>query len=73
MEGLPVHSIADGIVTNIIYEQSWGCLVAVQSRLRVCGTVTSFYGHLSRYIDVKVGQGVNVGDKIEEIATTGVG
>lgn len=67
MEGLPIHSIASGVVTNILYEQSWGYLVAIQSSLKKSGTITSFYGHLSRFIDVEVGQKISVGDKIGDI------
>lgn len=67
MEGLPIHSIASGVVTNIVYEQSWGYLVAVQSTLKRSGTVTSFYGHLSRFVDVEIGQKIKVGEKIGDL------
>ncbi len=69
LEGLPVHAMADGTVTLILYEQSWGCLVAVESRLKHFGTVTWFYAHLSRFIDVEVGQKVSTGDKIGDIGS----
>ncbi len=50
-----------------MYEQSWGFLVAIESNLRVHGTVTFFYGHLSHSIDVRIGQKVSAGDKIGEL------
>jgi murein DD-endopeptidase MepM/ murein hydrolase activator NlpD len=59
--------MAPGVVTNILYEQSWGFLIAIESNLKHSGAVTAFYGHLSRYIDVKIGQRVETGDKIGEL------
>lgn len=67
LDGLPIHSIADGVITHILYEQSWGVLVAIESNLSVHGTVTFFYGHLSHCIDVRIGQKVVAGDKIGEL------
>lgn len=69
MEGLPIHSVSDGVVSHIIYEQSWGFLVAIESNLRVHGTVTFFYGHLSHCIDVHIGQKVVAGEKIGELGS----
>ncbi len=69
LEGLPVHSIADGVVTGIRYEQSWGFMVTVESNLKMSNTITAIYGHLSKFIDVEVGQKVNTGDKIGDIAS----
>lgn len=67
IEGLPIHSIADGIVTELLYEQSWGFLVTVESNLRYHGTVTVVYAHLSKYLDVEIGQRVKKGDKIGDL------
>ncbi|MBN1757356.1 MAG: peptidoglycan DD-metalloendopeptidase family protein [Chitinispirillaceae bacterium] len=69
LEGLPVHSIADGVVTGIMYEQSWGFRVTVESNLKMHNTVTVIYGHLSKFIDVKLGQKISTGDKIGDIAS----
>ncbi len=67
MEGLPIHSVSDGVVSHIVYEQSWGFLVAIESYLKVHGTITFFYGHLSHCIDVRIGQKVAAGEKIGEL------
>jgi murein DD-endopeptidase MepM/ murein hydrolase activator NlpD len=67
MEGMSIHAIADGIVTNMLYDLSWGYFVAIQSNLPVTGMVTAFYGHLSHDIDVRIGESVEVGDKIGEM------
>jgi len=67
LEGLPIHAVADGIVTCVLYEQSWGFLVGMESELPVSGTVTIIYAHLSQFIDVGVGQSVSVGDKIGDL------
>ncbi len=67
MEGLPVHAIAEGIVTKILYDLSWVYLVAIQSNVPVAGVITTFYAHLSHYVDLEIGQQVKAGDKIGEI------
>lgn len=72
LEGLPVHCIGDGVVVCIHHDISWGCLVAVEHRLKRDRYVTSYYAHLSHDIDVVLGQDVRRGDKLGEIgpATT---
>ncbi|NLE01117.1 MAG: peptidoglycan DD-metalloendopeptidase family protein [Fibrobacter sp.] len=66
--GLPIHAILDGIVVRIQHEQSWGNLVAVESRLCDNSPVTVYYGHLSSYICVKTGDIVKSGELIGETA-----
>lgn len=67
LEGLPIHSIADGYVVLIQHESSWGTLIAIESRISNKNIITTFYGHLSEYIDVTVGDFVTKGSKIGEI------
>jgi murein DD-endopeptidase MepM/ murein hydrolase activator NlpD len=65
--GLPVHAIMDGRVVHIQHEESWGCLVCVESVLENGVRVCSYYGHLSSNLDARLGQIVRMGDKIGEI------
>lgn len=63
LEGLPVHSIADGIVRSMTHESSWGNLLVIESK--VAGTmITHLYGHLAEEMDVSVGDSVRAGQKI---------
>ncbi len=66
-EGMPVHSIMDGRVVLFQHEESWGCLVCIESQLEDRSTVCTYYGHLSGNLDVYVGKIVKKGDKIGEI------
>jgi hypothetical protein len=65
--GLAIHAIMNGIVVQIMHSASWGCLVAVQSSLRDSTLVTVYYGHLSKRINVRLGDLVRMGDNIGEI------
>lgn len=65
--GMPVHSIMDGRVVLILHEESWGCLVCIESMLPNRQIVCAYYGHLSGNLDVTVGQVLKTGDKIGEI------
>lgn len=66
-DGMPVHSIMDGRVVLIQHEESWGCLVCVESMLPDSQVVCTYYGHLSSNLDVTVGKLLQAGDKIGEI------
>jgi len=65
--GLPVHAIMDGKVVQIQHEESWGCLVCIESILPDSEVVCAYYGHLSSSLDVYIGQDINKGDKLGEI------
>ena len=65
--GMPVHSIMDGNVALIQHEESWGCLICVESMLPNNQIVCAYYGHLSCNLDVVVGKLLKKGDKIGEI------
>jgi murein DD-endopeptidase MepM/ murein hydrolase activator NlpD len=65
--GMPIHSIMDGRVALIQHEESWGCLVCIESMLPNKQIVCSYYGHLSSNLDVAVGQILKEGDKLGEI------
>jgi hypothetical protein len=65
--GMPVHSIMAGRVALIQHEESWGCLVCVESILPDKQIVCAYYGHLSCNLDVAIGKIVRKGDKIGEI------
>ncbi len=70
MEGLPVHSVANGRVRRISHELSWGCMVAIETAVSSQDTVCVIYGHLSRFINVKVGDEVFMGQKIGQIGNS---
>jgi murein DD-endopeptidase MepM/ murein hydrolase activator NlpD len=65
--GMPVHSIMAGRVMLIQHEDSWGCLVCIESRLPDGSPVTCYYGHLAHQVTVVAGQTVQMGDVIGEI------
>jgi murein DD-endopeptidase MepM/ murein hydrolase activator NlpD len=65
--GMPIHSIMDGWVVLIQHEESWGCLVCVESMLPDNQIVCVYYGHLSSNIDVTIGKILKAGDIIGEI------
>jgi hypothetical protein len=66
-DGMPVHSIMGGRVVLIQHEESWGCLVCIESMLPDSQIVCTYYGHLSSNLDVTVGKLLQAGDKIGEI------
>ncbi|MBN1760207.1 MAG: peptidoglycan DD-metalloendopeptidase family protein [Chitinispirillaceae bacterium] len=66
-EGMPVHAVTDGRVALIQHEESWGCLVGIESVLEDYKQVCIYYGHLSANPDVYLGKIVEAGDKIGEI------
>ncbi len=66
-EGMPVHSIANGRVAFIQHDESWGCLVCIESKLSNGKVICSYYGHLSANLDVYIGKVIEKGDKIGEI------
>ncbi len=69
-EGVPVHSISNGIVKKVSHDVSWAVLVAVASFLPGSDTITIFYGHLSRYLSVEPGNHVYIGQKIGQIGNS---
>jgi len=69
-EGLPVHSICNGIVKEISHNLSWGNLVVVESVLKDSDTICVIYGHLSPYNNLNVGDTVSAGDRIGQIGNS---
>lgn len=69
LDGLPIHSIADGIVVLNLYEPTWGNLIAIESKLPNGKIINHFYGHLSSDVDVKAGDTVKCGQKIGNTGT----
>ncbi len=63
LEGLPVHSIADGVVRTVQHNASWGNIIVIES-LVDGKPVTHFYGHLAEEVDVLPGDMVYAGKKI---------
>jgi murein DD-endopeptidase MepM/ murein hydrolase activator NlpD len=70
LEGVPVHAIADGIVKQVSHNLSWGSMVVVETISPASDTVCAIYGHLSRFINVNVGDLVKTGDKIGQIGNS---
>jgi hypothetical protein len=69
-EGVPVHSISNGVIKKISHDISWGTLVAIESCLPGNDTITIIYGHLSRYLSINVGEQVYTGQKIGQIGNS---
>lgn len=69
-EGLPVHSISNGIIKQISHDLSWGNVVVVETCLPNSDTVTIIYGHLSRFIPVSIGDKVYLGQRIGQIGNS---
>jgi len=70
LEGLPVHSISDGIVRLVQHNLSWGVLIAIESRRKNGKPIVIFYGHLGNQIEVKPGQYVTAGQMIGKIGNS---
>jgi murein DD-endopeptidase MepM/ murein hydrolase activator NlpD len=76
LEGLPVHSMCDGIVKLISHNFSWGTLVVIESVADTTidksqpDTVCAIYGHLSPYLNVVLGDTIHTGDKIGQIGSS---
>jgi hypothetical protein len=64
---MPVHAVMAGRVMLVQHEESWGCLVCIESKLPDGSPVTHYYGHLSSEVCVYPGQIVRMGDMIGEI------
>jgi hypothetical protein len=67
LQGLPVHAIADGVVCRVLYDLSWGTVVAIEHQLETGAFVTSYYAHLNHDVDVSPGQAVSLGEKLGEV------
>lgn len=67
LEGLPIHSISNGIVRRIQHESSWGTMIVVESQLQSGESITTLYAHLSRMVDVLPGDILYPGKKIGRI------
>lgn len=66
LEGLPIHSIAHGVVRLVQHDLSWGTMIVIESNIR--GTpVTHLYAHLAEELDVLPGDMVYPGQKIGTI------
>lgn len=76
LEGLPIHSMGNGIVKLISHNFSWGTLVVVESVTEniidttKADTVCAIYGHLSPYLNVAIGDTLHTGDKIGQIGSS---
>lgn len=70
LEGLPIHSIADGVVRSVQHDLSWGVLIAIESRRKDGSPVLIFYGHLGNQIEVIPGQRVIAGQVIGKIGNS---
>jgi len=68
LPGLAVHAITDGIVIRILYDQTWGNCVAIESRIGKKKFINHFYGHLDDVLFVKTGERICCG---QLIGTTG--
>jgi hypothetical protein len=69
-EGLPVHSISNGIVQRISHDLSWGMLVAVETCTPADDTLTIIYGHLSRFVSIAAGDSIYIGQRIGQIGNS---
>jgi murein DD-endopeptidase MepM/ murein hydrolase activator NlpD len=67
LQGLPVHAVADGLVSGVLYDLSWGTLVSIEHRLPNGLVETSIYAHLAWDLDVDLGEQVVRGQKLGEI------
>ena len=67
LQGLPVHAIGNGVVCKILYDRSWGSLIAIEHRLANDERITSLYAHLHHELNVSPGDIVTMGQKIGEI------
>ena len=70
LEGLPIHSICDGIVKQISHNLSWGNLVVIESIIPSGDTICAIYGHLSPFNNINVGDTVYIGDRIGQIGNS---
>lgn len=70
LEGLPIHSIGNGIVRKITHETSWGVFVAIETRLPNDSTTMVYYGHLAKDLNVDAGDVVYTGQKIGELGSS---
>lgn len=64
LEGLPVHAIANGRVRFMQHDATWGTLVVVESAVNDSTFFTTLYGHLDPELDIRVGDDVDMGQKI---------
>lgn len=70
LEGLPVHSIGDGVIKQISHNLSWGSMIVIETITPEYDTICTIYGHLSCFIKVKVGDTVRIGDRIGQIGNS---
>ncbi len=70
LEGLPIHSVAAGVVKTINHETSWGVFVSIESKLPNDSMVMVYYGHLSRNLNIMPGDTVYTGQKIGQIGNS---
>lgn len=69
LPGMPIHAITDGVVVRVMYEQTWGNLIAIESRLPEGKCISHFYGHLSEEVGVAIGDYVTCGQFIGTIGS----
>ncbi len=66
LSGTPIMAAAEGVVTYVGYESSYGNLIIIDHR----GNVETYYAHCAT-VNVKVGDQVSSGDYIGTVGNTG--
>lgn len=70
LEGLPIHSIGNGIVRKVSHESTWGVFLAIETWLPNGSKVMVYYGHLSENLSVNICDTVYTGQKIGQIGNS---
>jgi murein DD-endopeptidase MepM/ murein hydrolase activator NlpD len=66
--GTPIHAAGDGVVKFRGWMNGYGNFVIIQHN----STISTAYGHMSRFADVRVGQRVSQGSTIGFVGMTGL-
>jgi murein DD-endopeptidase MepM/ murein hydrolase activator NlpD len=66
--GTPIHAAGDGVIKYHGWERGYGNFVVIQHS----GTISTAYGHMSRFAKEKVGQHVRQGEVIGYVGMTGL-
>ena len=66
--GTPIHAAGDGVIKFRGWERGYGNFVVIQHS----GTISTAYGHMSRFAKEKVGQHVRQGQVIGFVGMTGL-
>jgi len=65
-EGSPVYASADGVVSKVVEDESWGKLIILAHD----NDFSTWYAHLSEF-DVKAGDKISAGQVIAKVGSTG--